>query len=213
VSDPARDRSPSLGGSGLDDAVPPRGSDTPPLAHPASAAARRAAGGTEPLWREEISLYTADERFVGRRQFAKFLVLTSFGMMVGNLWILAKATLQRTPPERLPELPVARLSDLPVGGARLFNYPTEDDPCLLVRYREDAWAAYSQRCTHLSCPVFWKPSAGTLACPCHHGAFAVEDGRVLQGPPPRPLPRVLLEQRGDLLIAVGLAPMGAEARA
>ena len=30
----------------------------------------------------------ADERYVNRRQFAKFLALTSLGMFAGNLWIL-----------------------------------------------------------------------------------------------------------------------------
>ena len=39
----------------------------------------------EPLWREEISIFSAEERYVNRRQFAKFLVLTSLGMFVGNL--------------------------------------------------------------------------------------------------------------------------------
>jgi hypothetical protein len=43
-----------------------------------------------PLWRDEFSVHTADERYVNRRQFAKFLTLTSFGMLVGNLWILAR---------------------------------------------------------------------------------------------------------------------------
>ena len=37
------------------------------------------------------------------------------------------------------------------------------------------------------------------------------NGRVLQGPPPRPLPRVRLEQRGDELVAVGMSQEGDEA--
>ncbi len=43
-----------------------------------------------PLWRDEFSVFTADERYVNRRQFTKFLTLTSFGMLAGNLWILAR---------------------------------------------------------------------------------------------------------------------------
>jgi len=43
-----------------------------------------------------------------------------------------------------------------------------------------------------------------LACPCHEGYFSVRDGRVLQGPPQRPLPRVMLQRRGDALVAVGM---------
>lgn len=156
----------------------------------------------EPLWREELSVFAADERYVGRRQFAKFLVLTSLGMFAGNLWLLAKS-LFRKPAAALPAVPVARLSELPVGGVRLFTYPGPDDRCLLVRYAEDRWAAYSQKCTHLSCAVYYRHPSRELVCPCHHGFFAVEDGRVLQGPPPRPLPRVRVEKRGDLLVAVG----------
>jgi Rieske Fe-S protein len=160
-------------------------------------------GEREPLWREELSVFTSDERYVGRRQFAKFLVLTSLGMFVGNLWLLAKSLLRRPAPAA-PQHPVARLAELPVGGAKRFSYPGPDDHCLLVRYAEDRVVAYSQRCTHLSCAVVYDRSSQRLACPCHHGFFAIEDGRVLQGPPPRPLPRVKLEQRGDLLVAVGM---------
>jgi len=156
----------------------------------------------EPLWREELSIFTSDERYVGRRQFAKFLVLGSLGMFAGNLWLLARALFGKPSP-RLPMVPVTRLGELPVGGVKVFNYPGPNDPCLLVRYAEDRWAAYSQKCTHLSCAVYYKQASRQLVCPCHHGAFAVEDGRVLQGPPPRPLPRVRLERRGDLLVAVG----------
>jgi len=164
----------------------------------------------EPLWKEEVSPFAADERYVSRRQFAKFLVLTSLGMLAGNLWILARTALRRAPASPSPAVPVARLSELPVGGARLFEYPA-GNPCLLVRYGENEWAAYGQRCTHLSCPVFWRADERRLVCPCHHGAFAVEDGRVLQGPPPRPLPRVQLERRGDLLVAVGIEQHGEQA--
>jgi len=161
----------------------------------------------EPLWREEVSIFAADESYVGRRQFAKFLVLTSLGMFAGNLWLLAKSLLRRPAP-RLPAVPVARLDELPVGGVKAFSYPGPNDPCLLVRYAPDRWAAYSQRCTHLSCAVYYAAESRRLACPCHHGFFAVEDGRVLQGPPPRPLPRIALERRGDRLVAVGVDLQG-----
>lgn len=156
----------------------------------------------EPLWREELSVFASDERYVGRRQFAKFLVLGSLGMFAGNLWLLAKS-LFRPAAARLPALPVSRLSELPVGGVKQFTYPGPGDHCLLIRYAADRWAAYSQKCTHLSCAVYYAHDERKIVCPCHHGYFGVEDGRVLQGPPPRPLPRVRLQRRGDLLVAVG----------
>jgi Rieske Fe-S protein len=154
-----------------------------------------------------VSVFAADERHVGRRQFAKFLVLTSMGMFAGNLWLLAKH-LFRKPRPALPAVAVARLSDLPVGGSRVFEYPAPGDRNLLVRYADDRWAAYSQKCTHLSCAVYYAHDQRKLVCPCHHGFFAIEDGRVLQGPPPRPLPRIVLERRGDELVAVGVDLQG-----
>jgi Rieske Fe-S protein len=157
----------------------------------------------EPLWREEISIFSADERYVNRRQFAKFLVLTSLGMTVGNVWILARSWFAKDPV--YPARQVARVGEIPVGGVKLFRYPGPEDPCILIRRSEDEYMAYSQKCTHLSCAVYFEQKTDRLACPCHEGYFAVRDGRVLQGPPQRPLPRVVLQRRGDALIAVGMS--------
>ncbi len=52
---------------------------------------------SRPLWREEFSVRSGDESYVSRRQFGKFLVLTSLGMLAGNLWILVRSWLRRPP--------------------------------------------------------------------------------------------------------------------
>jgi menaquinol-cytochrome c reductase iron-sulfur subunit len=44
----------------------------------------------------------------------------------------------------------------------------------------------SNVCTHLSCRVGWKTDQRVYFCPCHDGKFDVE-GKVVSGPPPRPL--------------------------
>jgi Rieske Fe-S protein len=41
-------------------------------------------------------------------------------------------------------------------------------------------------------------------CPCHLGSFDLASGRPLAGPPRRPLPRIVLENRGGILYAVGV---------
>ncbi len=156
----------------------------------------------EPLWRDEFSVRTADERYVSRRQFAKFLVLTSLGMLVGNIWILVRSLLYREP--AYPVQAVAQLGEIPIGGVKLFTYPTPQDHCILVRTGEDAYVAYSQKCTHLSCAVYYSAERKRLECPCHVGVFAIGDGSVIAGPPARPLPRVLLETRGTELVATGM---------
>ena len=157
----------------------------------------------DPLWRDEFSIHTADERYVSRRQFTKFLVLTSLGMFAGNLWILVRSAFSKTP--AYSGKSICRANDVPVGGVWLFRYPSEKDPCILIRPDEDTYVAYSQKCTHLSCAVFYSREKDRLECPCHEGYFSVRSGNVLQGPPPRPLPRVILERRGDEIVAVGIA--------
>jgi Rieske Fe-S protein len=159
--------------------------------------------GREPLWKDEFSIHTADERYVSRRQFTKFLVLTSLGMFAGNVWILARSLFSKKP--LYSERVVCNASDVPVGGVWLFRYPTPNDPCILIRTGEDTYVAYSQKCTHLSCAVYYAREKNRLECPCHEGYFSVTTGDVLQGPPPRPLPRVVLERHGEQLVAVGMA--------
>ena len=154
----------------------------------------------EPLWKDEFSINVGDERYVNRRQFTKFLVLTSLGMFVGNLWILGRSLFVREP--EYPEKVVATIDEVPVGSVRLFRYPTGKDPCILVRTTSEKFVAYSQKCTHLTCPVYFAKDKNRLECPCHEGYFSIETGEVLQGPPPRPLPRVVLEKRGTELVAV-----------
>ena len=158
----------------------------------------------KPLWTEEFSVHAAEDKYVLRRQFAKFLVLTSFGMFAGNVWIFVRSLFRGSAPA-YPRQAVASIADVAVGGVKLFNYPGPNDDCILVRPAEDRFVAYSQKCTHLSCAVYYSKDHNRLECPCHEGYFSVKTGDVLQGPPPRPLPRILLERRGDNLFAIGIA--------
>jgi Rieske Fe-S protein len=99
-------------------------------------------------------------------------------------------------------VPVAAMDEIPVGGVKTFNYPSSDDPCLLVRTADDQYVAYSQKCTHLSCAVYYEKEQKRLECPCHQGFFSIADGAVLQGPPQRALPRVVLERKDGQLMAI-----------
>src|SRR6516162_2953667 len=157
---------------------------------------------SEALWKDEFSIHAADERYVSRRQFTKFLTLASLGMFVGNLWILVRSYLGKC--VVFPRATVAEAGEIPVGGVKLFAYPTPADRCILVRAGENEYNAFSQKCTHLSCAVYYERETDRLACPCHHGYFSARDGSVLQGPPPRPLPRIVLERQGQQFVATGV---------
>jgi len=50
------------------------------------------------------------------------------------------------------------------------------------------YVAMSNICTHLGCRVRWIADQQTFFCPCHNGVFD-KDGKVVSGPPPRPLDR------------------------
>ena len=104
---------------------------------------------------------------------------------------------------------IANASEIEPGGVKLFTYPRPERPLHSCAHRQtNKFVAYSQKCTHLSCAVYYAKDRDRLECPCHEGYFSIEDGRVLQGPPPRPLPRIQLEQRGDELMATGVEEHG-----
>jgi Rieske Fe-S protein len=49
-----------------------------------------------------------------------------------------------------------------------------------------------------------RPDDRALACPCHKGSFSSADGQPLAGPPTRRLPRIVIEQRGAEIVAIGI---------
>ena len=59
----------------------------------------------------------------------------------------------------------------------------------LRRNGERDFVAFSVNCTHLGCPVNWRPGAELFLCPCHGGVYYA-DGSVAGGPPPRSLVRL-----------------------
>jgi len=157
----------------------------------------------QPAWREDFPIDWPQDQYVERRDFMKFLVLTSVALAVGQFWIVGENWLRRRrglPPVRR----VASLSEIPPGASLVFQYPGELDNCVLVRLSERDLVAYSQKCTHLSCAVIPEPEHGVLHCPCHEGYFDLRSGVPTAGPPRRPLPRITLEVRRQDIYATGV---------
>jgi Rieske Fe-S protein len=71
---------------------------------------------------------------------------------------------------------------------------------LVHRPSEAGLVIYNARCTHLGCLVSYRPDSQTFWCPCHGGVFGLADGRVLEGPPPRPLDRLEYRLEGERLL-------------
>jgi Rieske Fe-S protein len=157
---------------------------------------------SQPKWREDFPINWEEDHTVTRREFTKFLALTSCGLFLGTGGIAVWEWAHRRQPTDTVAVPIAQIDEVPVGGVKVFRYPTANDPCILIRLAPAQLAAYSQTCTHLSCPVHYEAERRQIRCPCHEGYFAVEDGRVLAGPPRRPLPRIVLSVRGAEIWAV-----------
>jgi Rieske Fe-S protein len=132
------------------------------------------------------------------------MTLASGGLAVGSIGL---AVYSRFPREQIAFEPkmICKVQDVPPNGSLAFTYPRETDLCILVQKQNGKFAAFSRRCTHLSCPVVWQGRKDRLYCPCHNGAFSAADGSVLQGPPPHALPRIDIEVRGDVIWAVGVS--------
>jgi nitrite reductase/ring-hydroxylating ferredoxin subunit len=156
-----------------------------------------------PQWRSDFPIDWPKDEFVARRDFAKFLVLTSCAFAAGQGWIAAQDLVRqrRSAPARVK---IVSKADIPIGGTMIFSYPGDRDRCVLVRLGPDELVAFSQSCTHLSCAVIPRVDEGVFVCPCHEGYFDLRTGKNISGPPPRPLPRITLETDGDDIYAIGV---------
>ncbi len=153
-------------------------------------------------WREDFPVEWESDNYVTRREMVKFLALGSLTIAGANAVVAALPHV--TSASQMPRTYIAIASSIPMGGSKLFSYPSEEDHCILIRQNNGELVAYSQVCTHLSCAVIYQEPENTLFCPCHQGYFTVEEGRPYAGPPTRPLPRIKLEQQGDKIFAIGV---------
>jgi len=83
---------------------------------------------------------------------------------------------------------------VPAGAKRLLVF---EDPAGEVR-------ALDAKCTHEGCTVRYVAGESLIWCACHNGRFDLH-GRVLSGPPPRPLAEHAVHRESDGTIVVAVA--------
>ena len=151
-----------------------------------------------PPWKRDFPYEAQSEEEVTRREFARYLVLGAGTIAVANVGLAVWTQLRSiNAGEPRAIVPVA---DLAVGEPHLFRYPGDDDPAILVRLTVTDVVAFSQKCTHLGCVVYYEPDEQRWHCPCHEGNFDAATGAVISGPPTRPLGRIDVEVRADGMI-------------
>lgn len=138
-----------------------------------------------------------EEAQVTRREFCNFLGLTSAALFVSATGFAGKTAFDARRTPQFPSSKIEGAETLAPGSSLNFRYPTTKESAILVRTLDGELHAFGQKCTHLSCPVYFERAHQRLECPCHDGAFDAKTGNVLYGPPPRPLDSIKLELRAD----------------
>jgi Rieske Fe-S protein len=155
-------------------------------------------GDSAPIWERDFPYQAAAEDEVTRREFARYLVVGAGAIAVGNVGLAAWTQL-RSINTGSPTAIVA-LDAVPIGATYLFDYPGDADPAILLRLADREVVAFSQKCTHLGCVVYYQADENRWHCPCHEGNFDTVTGDVISGPPTRPLGRIDVEVREDGMI-------------
>jgi menaquinol-cytochrome c reductase iron-sulfur subunit len=147
-----------------------------------------------------------------RRQFFKHLVNTigaliaaTLAVPLGGLFILpalrkSKVVWKEVGP--VGQFTVGEIRLVPLKPLERRQWPDDWGAEAAWVYRRDDgdFVVYDLHCTHVGCPVNWSPPAKRFFSPCHGGVFD-KDGRVLAGPPPRPLDRYELRIENGVLYA------------
>ncbi len=137
---------------------------------------------------------------INRRQFLKLVVVGGAGLAAAAIavplvdYFLSPAWKQS---ER-QTLPIAAANTIPVGTPTFVRFEVRvQDAWAVTTQSQGLWVVtkdgqnftvFDPHCTHLNCPYYWDETQKKFLCPCHGGVFDI-DGRVLAGPPPRPLDR------------------------
>lgn len=100
-------------------------------------------------------------------------------------------------PSAVPSVSAA-VADIPVGGGKIFA----DQLVVVTQPTEGDFKAFSATCTHQGCPVT-QITDRQIVCPCHASHYSIEDGSVLSGPAPRPLPEYPVKTEGDQVVVGG----------
>ena len=140
-----------------------------------------------------------DSHHISRREFvtlATAAVGTLIGAVIGlpAIAYLLQPALRSTTTDTW--VPLGKLDSFTIGIPTLSTFTrstvngweksTNSFGVFVLRKSQNDVIVFSNVCTHLSCRVNWNADKKQFICPCHDGRFGL-DGKVVAGPPPRPL--------------------------
>ncbi|HEY4688908.1 MAG TPA: ubiquinol-cytochrome c reductase iron-sulfur subunit [Anaerolineae bacterium] len=154
----------------------------------------------------------AEENRLNRKGFVVWAIggLISLGMSIPAIAYIIGPALQRDKAQNW--LRLGSTSKVELGTPTLFKTKIQrqagwivNEEELSVYVRTDNgrdFVAMSNICTHLACRVRWIAERQEFFCPCHNGVYD-KDGKVLAGPPPRPLDRYEVKVEDNQLFIQG----------
>ncbi len=156
-----------------------------------------------------------DDPHINRRNFMSLATwaiggLISLGMGVPAIAYIIGPALNRTKTQDWIRLgPVSKVE---LKTPTLFKFTVERKTGWIVNEEEISvyvltdngrdFIAMSNICTHLGCRVRWISDQEEFFCPCHNGVFD-KQGKVVSGPPPRPLDRYEVKVENDQILVLG----------
>ena len=153
-----------------------------------------------------------EARPVSRRGFVVWAVggLISLGMGIPAIAYIIGPALQRAAAQNWIRL--GSTSKVELGTPTLFKAKIQRQTGWIVNEEELSvyvltdngrdFVAMSNICTHLGCRIRWIAERQEFFCPCHNGVFD-KNGKVLAGPPPRPLDRYEVKVEDNQLFIQG----------
>lgn len=140
-----------------------------------------------------------------RRHFIK-LGVGSVGAIIGLSYIgLSGDFLNPQVADAEPLQEVGQVAEFEEGTPKFVTYKgtTTDEGVYVVNLGSEGWLALDFHCTHLQCGVNYVNGTKQFICPCHGGVYDLK-GRVQSGPPPKNLPRRVIQIQGNSVMVGGM---------
>jgi serine/threonine protein kinase/Rieske Fe-S protein len=85
-----------------------------------------------------------------------------------------------------------------------FTNPADGNNSLLIHLANGNFVAYESACTHEGVTCYYNPGTQKIICPRHNAIFdPANNGALVSGPPPRPLPAVAVRVNADGTVTAG----------
>ena len=97
----------------------------------------------------------------------------------------------------ISKVAAAKTEELLPNSAKVFRFGNK--PVILINTVGGVLKAFSAVCTHLNCTVQYLAKTRNIWCACHNGKFDL-NGKVISGPPPRPLEEYKVSVEGDNIV-------------